>query len=68
MECQYVLGFFYQLEKHFDFKEELKHTDLNIFYNQLDLFVLPSFNEALGCVYLESWATNTPFIGVIPNR
>ena len=24
----------------------------------------PSYFEALGCVYLESWATNTPFIAV----
>ena len=54
----------HQLEKYFDFIEEIKHNDLNLFYNQLDLFVLPSFNEALGCVYLESWAANTPFIGV----
>lgn len=54
----------HKLQENFDFKDELKHTDLNLFYNQLDLFVLPSFNEALGCVYLESWAANTPFIGV----
>ena len=37
---------------------------MNIFYNEIDLFVLPSYYEALGCVYLESWATNTPFIGI----
>ena len=28
------------------------------------MFVLPSYYEALGCVYLEAWATQTPFIGV----
>ena len=37
---------------------------MNIFYNEIELFVLPSYYEALGCVYLESWATNTPFIGI----
>ena len=25
---------------------------------------MPSYFEALGCVYLESWATNTPYIAV----
>ena len=25
---------------------------------------MPSYYEALGCVYLESWATDTPFIAV----
>ena len=25
---------------------------------------MPSIYEALGCVYLESWATDTPFIGI----
>ena len=40
------------------------YDKLNNFYNSIDLFVLPSYHEALGCVYLESWATNTPFIGI----
>jgi len=42
----------------------LKHTDLCSFYNQLDLFVLPSKYEAFGCVYLEALACGVPFIGV----
>ena len=46
------------------FESEKAHNELNVFYNEIDLFVLPSFYEALGCVYLESWATNTPFIGI----
>lgn len=46
------------------FTEEIRHNNLNDFYNQIDLFVLPSFYEALGCVYLESWATNTPFLAI----
>ena len=50
------------LTKSITFEKELPHNELNRFYNNLDLFVLPSYYEALGCVYLESWATNTPFI------
>ena len=46
------------------FTDKISHKDLNIFYNNLSLFVLPSYYEALGCVYLESWATNTPFIAI----
>ena len=52
------------LTKNITFEKELPHKELNRFYNNLDLFVLPSYFEALGCVYLESWATNTPFIAV----
>ena len=46
------------------FTNKISHSNLNQFYNNLDVFVLPSYYEALGCVYLESWATNTPFIAV----
>ena len=46
------------------FEKEIEHEKLNLFYNEIDLFVLPSYFEALGCVYLESWATKTPFIAV----
>ena len=52
------------LSKYIIFEEEIAHEKLNDFYNSIDLFVLPSYYEALGCVYLESWATNTPFIGI----
>ncbi len=47
-----------------EFIDQLKHSDLLSFYNQLDLFVLPSINEAFGCVYLEALACGVPFIGV----
>ncbi len=50
--------------KTFFFEKELPHAELNKFYNEIDLFVLPSYYEALGCVYLESWATETPFIAI----
>ena len=52
------------LSKYIAFEKEIAHEKLNDFYNRIDLFVLPSYYEALGCVYLESWATNTPFIGI----
>ena len=47
------------------FESEIPHEKLNDFYNEIDLFVLPSYYEALGCVYLEAWATETPFIAII---
>jgi len=47
-----------------EFINELKHKNLLTFYNQLDLFVLPSKYEAFGCVYLEALACGVPFIGV----
>ncbi len=52
------------LSKNIVFEKEIEHEKLNQFFNEIDLFVLPSYYEALGCVYLESWATNTPFIAV----
>jgi glycosyltransferase involved in cell wall biosynthesis len=52
------------LSKYIIFEKEIAHEKLNDFYNSIDLFVLPSYYEALGCVYLESWSTNTPFIGI----
>jgi glycosyltransferase involved in cell wall biosynthesis len=46
------------------FEKERAHNLINSFYNEIDLFVLPSYYEALGCVYLESWSTTTPFIAI----
>ena len=47
-----------------EFIESIDHNQLNTFYNSLDLFVMPSYYEALGCVYLEALACGIPFIGV----
>jgi len=53
-----------KLDKYVKFEEERSHIKLNEFYNEIDVFVLPSYYEALGCVLLESWATNTPIISI----
>ena len=47
-----------------EFQNEIDHTRLNDFYNSLDLFVLPSYYEALGCVYTEALEVGVPIIGV----
>lgn len=53
-----------QLQKNIKFLRELPHDELNEFYNSLNLFVLPSYYEALGCVYLEAFSCGVPFIAV----
>ena len=52
------------LEEHIFFELERSHTQMNIFYNEIDLFVLPSYFEAYGCVLMEAWATETPTISI----
>ena len=52
------------LNDNITFEKEMEHEKLNDFYNQIDLFVMPSYYEAFGCVYLEAWASNTPFIAI----
>ena len=59
---QYVAD--HQLQSHFAFKQEVMHDKLRQFYCSLDLFVLPSYWEAFGCVYTEAYACGVPFIGV----
>ncbi len=46
------------------FEREMDHTMLNDFYNSLDLFVLPSYYEAFGCVYTEAMQCGVPVIAV----
>ena len=50
--------------KHFSFEDEVMHDQLLSFYQSLDLFILPSYWEAFGCVYTEAYACGVPFIAV----
>lgn len=52
------------LEENIFFLDTVQHHELLHFYNTLDLFVLPSYWEAFGCVYLEAHACGVPFIAV----
>ena len=52
------------LTDYFVFRKEVMHDQLPDFYHSLDLFVLPSYWEAFGCVYTEAFACGVPFIGV----
>lgn len=62
-ECeQYVTD--HQLQPYFTFLKEVMHDELREFYCSLNLFVLPSYWEAFGCVYTEAYACGVPFIGV----
>ena len=54
----------HNLSNYVFFENEFAHEDLNNFYNEIDLFVMPSHYEAFGCVYLESWAAEIPFIAI----
>lgn len=54
----------HKLEDTFSFEKEVDHTKLNDFYNSLDLFVLPSYYEAFGCVYAEALQCGVPVIAV----
>lgn len=50
------------LDAYFEFRNEVDHTQLNAYYNTLDLFVLPSYWDAFGCVYTEAYACGVPFM------
>lgn len=52
------------IDKYFEFIDSIPHNQLPDFYRSLDLFVLPSYWEAFGCVYTEAYACGVPFIGV----
>lgn len=59
---QYVAD--HQLHTYFSFEQEVMHEVLRSFYCNLDLFVLPSYWEAFGCVYTEAYACGVPFMAV----
>lgn len=48
-----------------EWNEEVCHNQLPEYYHTLDLFVLPSYYEGLGCVFLEAAACGIPFIGCL---
>lgn len=52
------------LNEQISFETEISHRELNNYYSSLDLFVLPSYWEAFGCVYTEAYACGIPFIAV----
>ena len=52
------------LNQYVSFEKEVMHDELLQFYNSLDIFVLPSYWEAFGCVYTEAYACGVPFVGV----
>lgn len=54
----------HNLGEYIQFCKEVFHDKLPEFYRSLDLFVLPSYWEAFGCVYTEAYACGVPFIGV----
>jgi len=46
------------------FMSVMDHSKLNEFYNNIDLFVLPSYYEAFGCVYTEALSAGIPVIAI----
>ena len=40
----------------------MKLTIPNLMHNTLDLFVLPSYWDSFGCVYVEAYACGVPFM------
>lgn len=53
-----------QLNEYIEFIEKIPHNQLVYFYNTLDLFMLPSYHEAFGCVYTEAYSCGIPFIAI----
>jgi len=62
-QCQYYVKE-HNLADNVFFMDTVPHHELLHFYNTLDLFVLPSYWEAFGCVYVEAHVCGVPFIAV----
>jgi glycosyltransferase involved in cell wall biosynthesis len=54
----------HNLSSYIFFEKERPHTLINNFYNEIDLFILPSYYEASACVLMEAWATDTPILSI----
>jgi glycosyltransferase involved in cell wall biosynthesis len=54
----------HNLELYVEFLSEIDHSKLNNFYSGIDLFILPSYYEALGCVYMEALHIGLPIIAI----
>lgn len=52
------------LTEYVEWVKEMTHDLLPLYYNSLNIFVLPSIYEGFGCVYTEAYACGVPFIGV----
>ncbi len=52
------------VEHHVRFTGEVSDAELAEYYEQCDIYVLPSSHEGLGIVYLEAMARGKPVIGV----
>ena len=49
-----------------EFQSNSDHTELNDFYDSLDLFILPSHYDTVGCVYvyMKALQLDVPIIGI----
>lgn len=54
-----------KMEKNVNFMGYVNYKEVAELIANSDVFVMPSYYEALGCVYLEAMATRLPTIGVI---
>lgn len=55
------------IEEKVEFKGYVPYQEVTALLQSADIFVLPSYYEALGCVYLEAMACGVPAIGCYEN-